>query len=377
MKDIGSTLLSVSIYPSTEWEKSINNWEGYLDTAKNYGFKEVFTSMHLPELTLNCQLECLLQLAKVAEERQMKLTADIGGGIISSLLEKETLCKQVAKLGLSFLRLDYGYDLKQLHSIVEKLNIHGFVLNASILSGEEVERTVEYLRSIPGVIEIRACHNFYPRRETGITMEFMQSQYRYFQRYSIPVYACIPSLTNPRGPLYEGLPTVERHRYQSAGKVAMELFNSQCCDGLLISDEYISEDEFKQIKDVICYEPISLKISVDEEITDIEKEVLLGGIHHIRYDSNNLVLRSQSSRQMAEFACKIPKRKAQKRFPLYITIDNESYGRYSGELQIVLAELPEDDRVNVVGYIDKDESWKLQYYKHGYAYRFIQDTLPL
>lgn len=73
---------------------------------------------------------------------------------------------------------------------------------------------------------------------------------------------------------------------------------------------------------------------------------------------------------MAEYSNKIPKRKSKERTARCITIDNELYGRYSGELQIVLEKLPEDDRVNVIGYIDEDEQWKLQYYKHGYAYQF-------
>ncbi|KUO77074.1 MAG: hypothetical protein APF77_23565 [Clostridia bacterium BRH_c25] len=365
-----NALLSVSIYPTVDWSKDIENWAVYLDLAKNYGFNEVFSSVHLPELALGCQIECLSGLAKAVRQRQMELTADIGGSTINLILENDKLCEQVARMNLSFLRLDYGYKQEQLHSIVEKLNIHGFVLNASILNAEEVERDVEYLHSIPNVNEIRACHNFYPRRETGITMEFLHSQYEYFHKYAIPVYACIPSLTNPRGPLYDGLPTVEQHRHKPAEQVALELINCQCCDGMLVSDEYITENEFKQIRDVIYKEPIAVKISLDEEIIELEKEVLLGNRHRIRYDSNNLVLRSQSSRQMAEYSNKIPKRKSKERTARCITIDNELYGRYSGELQIVLEKLPEDDRVNVIGYIDEDEQWKLQYYKHGYAYQF-------
>ena len=48
----------------------------------------------------------------------------------------------------------------------------------------------------------------------------------------------------------------------------------------------------------------------------------------------------------------------------------ESYERYSGELQIVLKNLPQDNRVNVIGYIEEEERWKLQYYRQGYDYIF-------
>ena len=41
-----------------------------------------------------------------------------------------------------------------------------------------------------------------------------------------------------------------------------------------------------------------------------------------------------------------------------ITIDNENYGRYTGEIQIIRSYLKADDRVNVIGHIP-ESAWLL------------------
>ena len=43
-----------------------------------------------------------------------------------------------------------------------------------------------------------------------------------------------------------------------------------------------------------------------------------------------------------------------KRIRGVITMDNETYGRYSGELQIIRADLKADSRVNVIGRVSEN-----------------------
>ena len=52
-----------------------------------------------------------------------------------------------------------------------------------------------------------------------------------------------------------------------------------------------------------------------------------------------------------------------------VTIDNDGYLRYRGELNIVMESLPADPRVNVVGYIDNCE-YLLENLKPGTRFRF-------
>ena len=54
-----------------------------------------------------------------------------------------------------------------------------------------------------------------------------------------------------------------------------------------------------------------------------------------------------------------------------ITIDNDEYRRYMGELEILKYPLPADNRVNVVGYVDEDNAFLLDYITPGRKFSFI------
>ena len=54
-----------------------------------------------------------------------------------------------------------------------------------------------------------------------------------------------------------------------------------------------------------------------------------------------------------------------------MTIDNENYVRYSGELQVVLEDMPADERVNCIGRIQEKDMWKFEYFRKGYDYCFL------
>lgn len=362
------TSFSVAIYPSKS--NSVHKIKQYLKMVKQYGCKEIFSSAHLPELTLTQQIDSLLELSTLVRQEELTFTVDLGGQHLFEILHNEQLTQKVANLHIDFLRLDYGYDLQILPDLIHKLGIHGFVWNASIMSEEDVDQHMAYVKQFKN-IKILACHNFYPRRETGLDSSFLKQQFSYFKKYDIPVTTCISSITNPRGPLYEGLPTLENHRFVSVGKATMELIKDRASTSILVSDEFIAEEECKCLCACMQREPIPLQLRVDASISKEEEHILFGQVHHIRYDSNTYILRSQSSRQMAEYAMKIKPRETAIRHPLCVSIDNEKYLRYSGEVQIVLKELPLDPRVNVVGYIATHDAWKLAY-ANDFDFLFIR-----
>jgi hypothetical protein len=57
-----------------------------------------------------------------------------------------------------------------------------------------------------------------------------------------------------------------------------------------------------------------------------------------------------------------------------VTVDNERYGRYSSEVQILLADLEADSRVNCCGQISEEDMWKLDFYRQGFDYQFQEIT---
>ena len=57
-----------------------------------------------------------------------------------------------------------------------------------------------------------------------------------------------------------------------------------------------------------------------------------------------------------------------------ITIDNETYGRYMGELQIIRMPQPADPRTNVAAMVDESECNLLQYITPGRKFSFQFDN---
>lgn len=360
---------SVAIYPNAvdaQWQ----DIQDYIHMAKAYGCKEVFSSAHLPEHTLQIQLQQLSKLAQLVKLEQMELTVDFGGSSLYEILNYPMYQQMIKDMKIDFIRLDYGYEIELMKRIVDELDITGFVWNASIMSEQDILDHLHFTKKLYN-IRIRACHNFYPRVETGLDESFLQQQNMFFQRHSIPVTTCLAYLDNARGPLNEGLPTLEKHRKMPLSQAIFDCMKSHSIDSILFGDEFLSEAAFQTVNRLLQHRPFMVHIRLCEDVTKEERHIVCDQIHQIRYDSNAYVLRCQSSRQMAEFATPITPNHTVKRDAYCITIDNEQYQRYSGELQIVLQPLPQDNRVNVIGHIEKQDIWKLDAYKEGFNFQFI------
>ncbi|WP_320957060.1 MupG family TIM beta-alpha barrel fold protein [Enterocloster asparagiformis] len=365
---------SIAIYPSVQWRQQTVQWSDYLEKAGEYGFREVFSSIHLPELALKDQVEMLEELARTANHLGMELTVDIGGGEIGQLLADSQMCARVRSAGIGLLRLDYGFCTEQAGALYNRLGIKGFVVNASIYDREEAEAVKKNLTAIDSRIELRACHNFYPRPETGLDREFFNEQNRIFAELGLITYACIPGKSHPRPPLGLGLPTLEQHRGMNLEQVCVDLVCSPGIGGVMAADEFFNETELACVARAVNREALTLQIRLETGVGQVERELILGMSHHIRYDSNRQVLRSRTSREMSRIGAKVAPGLTGERRRGMVTVDNERYGRYSSEVQILLADLEADSRVNCCGQISEEDMWKLDFYRQGFDYQFQEIT---
>lgn len=94
------------------------------------------------------------------------------------------------------------------------------MLNASALTEDQLE-TLD--RQGVDLGRVSALHNFYPHPHTGLSEEYLLRQNRLFHRYGIPVGAFAASQAGKRGPLREGLPTLEQDRHRSVSLAARQL----------------------------------------------------------------------------------------------------------------------------------------------------------
>lgn len=371
---------SIAVYPQTKDSEESRRWQTYMEQAYRQGFNEVFLSLHLPEFTLKEQLALLEELAGEAQKRNMCVTVDVGGPQLAQLLADRESGARICRARVGFVRLDYGFSMEQAEQIWREWQVKGFVINASIFNWEELVKLKTEFLKLDAAVELRACHNYYPRPESGLSYDFFLRQNRMLARLEIPVYACIPDQEHPRGPVGKGLPTVETHRFMELEQIVRQLTAGPGCEGLMAADEEFSQEKLERIvRAAECYAKTkpgreawveTLSVFWQDGVSEAEKQIVCGQIHHIRYDSNEWLLRSQSSREMAEYAEPILPRPMAERRRGMVTIDNAGYGRYSGELQIVMADRPGDSRVNVAGQIAERDMWKLSCYRDGCEYRF-------
>ncbi len=368
----------LAIYPHIADEKYLKKVRRTLELAYKYGFNEVFTTLHLPEYSLDEQLKTLEIISDERKKYDFELTVDIGGAYINKILNDEEKCDFVRRQNIDFIRLDYGYDFFEVKELYEKLNIRGFVINASIYSENEIDEQVKKFKEIDEDIKLRACHNYYVRKDSGIDGTFALRQDSYFKKHDMPIYYCLPSHTSPRGPLHLGLCTLEKHRFMSLDDIIVDLYLNYDLSALMVADEWLSEEEYKCINDTLLAlneklpGVVGVKVEFLDGVSKEEKSIVLKE-HKFRYDSPFYLLRSVSSRQMAEFAEKIEENNVLDLKRGYITIDNILNKRYSGELEVVLKDMARNKGVNAVArIIDEKDIIKLFRFKEGITYRFIE-----
>jgi len=358
----------IGVYPNPDANfEEINN---YLKLAAFYGIKEIFTSLHLPELNFNVQLEYLRNLLSIAGLNNMSVCVDVGGETLDKIFSDPTLISMIRDLKIASIRLDCYYDWPQIRKVVEELNIVGFVLNASVLNHNEVIAIVNNLHHYGENINITACHNYYVRNETGLSESYFIKQNEIFTDLGIEITACIRSFHTMRGPLNEGLPTLEKHRTCSFEQSCLEMAYLYGVDRIMIGDPFSSSEELALMSSVIKNEPFEIQIEVND-LSNIEKKTLFGKVHYCRRDNGAFSLRLESSRKMATYASYIEPHNSIFRNKYSVTIDNEKYLRYSGEIQILTEDLPEDERVNVVGIIREDDRYKCKLVQNGVPFIFV------
>lgn len=347
----------VSVYPDFENPEEMERTYQYIRVANALGFDEVFSSLHIPEKDVSGFLAEMAALGRLVHQCGMEFTLDVSGKEMKRFLTDAGQFAQFQQIPVDWLRMDFGFDRNAIRSMLEKLSLKGLMCNASVLTEEEIRELV-YMAGNWGGVKLRAHHNFYPRPETGISMEFLCAKSRLYQPYEIPVTACVPAFSHPRQPLFAGLPTVERHRFLSSGDAAAELKRTGLIDSVLIGDPLAGEEELRDVAEVCRNKPVTLRVLTEKGISERERSILFGGIHHARPDCPETAIRSQSSREMAAIGPAIPPRKSSGRRRFDITIDNENYCRYSGELQLLLCDLPADHRVNIAAHICPEDSGK-------------------
>lgn len=317
-------LIGASVYIGLSDYPLSRNLE-YLNILHKHGIKRVFVSAHIPEMNDNYQVE-LKEVLKKANDLGLEVILDVS----KNAWEKLDFKPQIYSL-----RLDYGFSDED---IIELVNNEDFLieLNASTVTLKQLQ----YLSENIDFGKIRISFNFYPKKYTGMSHSDVIDRLNIFKKYDLTTMAYIPA-GNKRPPIYEGLPTIETHRDSPLETNVMELY-LMGVDEIFFGDSFVTEEELTLIKDY-DYNLICLPIIVKKNLSKVEKEIL-NKTHQTRLDESEYLIRS-----VARHNNDINSFNTVARIKGFVTIDNNDFGRYRGELNIVKRDLPLDKRTNVVG----------------------------
>jgi len=349
-------MLGASLYLSEGLENNLD----YIEQMNEKGIKTLFTSLHIPENDSSKTLKQLKELTSRMNSHGMKLITDVSTHTLEMYEIEKNETKQFFKdLGITHLRIDYGFSYKEIKNLSGEFAI---VLNASTVDNDvcnELENVGVSLKNIS------VCHNFYPRENTALSRHALFERNHYLKEKGFNIMAFIPGNDKRRGPVYAGLPTIEEHRYKNPLEAYLDLTEHLLVDDVLIGDISMNEMTLDRIQEWIEHSVVSLDLKeVSEELPNNFYE-----IHSNRKDFAADVIRSSESRPqlkntVIEPMNNIPRPEGT------VTLDNKEYGRYSGEIQITKKDLREDERVNVLGKVKKEDLGLLKYIVGEIKFKF-------
>lgn len=300
----------------------------------------IFTSLHIEEEFEPDYAAKSKTMLRSLQNMGYRILCDVSKRTLevfscSSILELQK------ELEIDMLRLDYGFSVEEMLAISKQVTL---CVNASTLHARDVRALLE------ANSDTLFLHNFYPRPETGLdddTFQRINSTIRNIGKelsIDVKIGAFVHGESTLRGPIFEGLVTLEEHRYSPSYVSYLDLVLRYEISDVYVGDGIVTASTRYRIQDFIKKGVIVLPAE------------LAPGYHHyyekvftIRPDSPKPLKRFQESREYATQGPAVYPENCTERPRGSITIDNIHYKRYSGELMITAKDFPADEKVNVIG----------------------------
>jgi hypothetical protein len=341
-------------------EELTDETQTYIETMSRLGIKGIFTSLHIPEEDSKRYAQRLTKLGELAKKNEMKLMVDISGEALKRAGFSFDRLEDILAIGVTGLRMDYAISNQEIAQASQMIDIG---LNASTITAEDV---AELKNDGADFSRFEAWHNYYPRPETGLSSQFFEQKNQWLKEAGFKVLAFVPGDKNLRGPLQQGLPTLEKQRYEHPVSALIELKTSFSVDGVYIGDPQLSDRTIRQLALYLDQNVLAL------EVVDIGSRYYshILGDHVNRKDAARDVIRSAEAR--FKRIDKISPETAMNRTLGSVTIDNSKYGRYMGEIQVTKKELPKDEKINVAAQIIAEDRSLVKCIQAGTKFKLIR-----
>lgn len=343
----------ISLYLGTGLQKNAE----ILEKAHRSNIRYAFTSLHIPEENTKDYGREVKNLLDACKESGVSLVVDIGPRTLKKMgLQSISDLKQTS---ISHIRVDYGFTCREMVELSKDFHL---VFNASTLQNSQIAE----LQSLHAdFTKFSACHNFYPKPLTGLSLLRVGKINERIHSLGMKTMAFVAGDKTLRGPLKMGLPTVEEQRNGNVLLNMLQLVKLCSTDICMVGDVDISDDAYRQIKE-LSDGYIGLKADFRPEYKFIAET-----IHHDRPDSSEYVIRSQESRKYASQGRLFPVEPCSPRKKGSISVGNKDYLRYSGELEIARKDLQPESKVNIVGQVRPESLPYLDYITEGMGFKFM------
>lgn len=342
----------ISLYLGSGMKKNLEVIQKAYKAHATYAF----TSLHIPEEQVQDYQKEVKELLEACKQHNLHLFVDVGPRTLDKL--GYVSFDELAQSGITHIRLDYGFSYEEIVRLSKQFHI---VFNASTFMEEDIEALQQLHADFTRFL---ACHNFYPKPLTALSLQKVANMNQRMKQLGMKTMAFVAGDKDLRGPLHAGLPTVEEHRYGDIVLHMLELNKVAQSDICLIGDIDVTDDTWKKMEE-LQEGYVSLHAQIDEAYCFVKDM-----IHHDRPDSSDYVIRSQESRGYATQGAIISKEASKPRPVGAISIGNEEYLRYSGELEIARKDLDIEPKVNIIGYIDEKDLCYLPYIIDGMGFKF-------
>ena len=351
----------ISIYPGLD--NTMEENLALIERAAALGLPRLFTSLHIPETDPGALKRELGVLLKAARAQHMEIISDVSPATLSLLGLKEFNLSAFRMLGITTLRLDDGFSSEDIARLSHNTQHIRLQLNASTMTGRLLQKLVDAKTDFT---KIDALHNFYPRTGTGLSEETLARKTSMLHKAGIRVGAFLPSRNGRRrSPLGDGLPTLEDHRTLPTSLAARHLV-ALGIDSVFLADALPTDEELRCLASLHDDQVV---LEADLLTRDPAQKSLLSHTFTARIDEARDAIRAQESRRLIGGA--IPPENTAARPRGAVTIDNEGYGRYMGELEILKTDLPADPRINVAARIRESDLFLVDYISSGRRFSFL------
>ncbi|WP_297407783.1 DUF871 domain-containing protein [uncultured Cetobacterium sp.] len=341
MKELG-----ISIYP---FHSSMEENKNYLKLASKYGYKRVFTCLLSVDGDKDLIIKEFKEIISSANELNMEVMVDVAPSIFDKLnisYENLSFFKEIGAYGV---RLDLGFSGNE--ESLMTYNEYNQVIEINMSQDTNYVNTI--MDYMPNKEKLVGCHNFYPHRYTGLSLEHFRNCNKRFKGFALKTSAFVTAKSATFGPwpVNDGLCTLERHRDLPIEVQGRELFN-EGIDVVIISNCFASEEELKTLAS-INRELLEFQCEVYDGTKEIERKIIEEELHYNRGDIGEFVVRSTQSRVKYKGT----------NFELFnsrdiekgdIIIESSLYGQYAGELHIARKSMKNSGKTSVVGKLDEN-----------------------